>query len=98
MGALHELVKTDEQLYLVLEYIGGPSLLELITRRNTLPAEVTAIIGAEIARALEHTHDRGVVHRDVKPGNVLLSQRGEVKLIDFGIARRRENPDLPDPE
>jgi eukaryotic-like serine/threonine-protein kinase len=97
IGALHELVKTDDQLYLILEYIGGPSLLELITRTTKLPAEVTAIIGAELARALEHAHERGVVHRDVKPGNVLLSQRGEVKLVDFGIARRRESPDMADP-
>lgn len=88
VSMLHEFVKTDSQLYLVLEYIPGPDLAVLLARRPRLPPETAAIIGAAIARGLEHAHDRGIVHRDVKPANVLISLRGEVKLIDFGIAHR----------
>jgi hypothetical protein len=88
VALLHELVKTEASLYLVLEYVVGANLAELLERRSRLPPELTAIIGAAIARGLEHAHDRGIVHRDVKPANILVSSRGEVKLIDFGIARR----------
>ncbi len=88
IAMLYELMKTDQELYLVLEYVAGPSLAELLSRRPKLPPEAAAIIGAAIARGLEHAHDHGIVHRDVKPGNVLVSLRGEVKLIDFGIAQR----------
>jgi eukaryotic-like serine/threonine-protein kinase len=98
IGTLYELVKTEDQLYLVLEYVDGPSLAELLSRRPKLPPEATAIIGADIARALEHANERGIVHRDVKPGNVLLSSRGDVKLVDFGIARRaKEGQETVDP-
>ena len=97
IDALYELVKTTDELYLVLEYVGGPSLAELISRKPRLPAEATAIIGAELARGLEHAHERGIVHRAVKPANVLISYRGEVKLVDFGIARRLRSPATSDP-
>jgi hypothetical protein len=95
VALLHELVKTDTDLYLVLEYVAGPNLAELLARRPKLPPEATAIIGAAIARGLEHAHERGLVHRDVKPANVLVSSRGEVKVIDFGIAQRtrKNHPD-----
>jgi serine/threonine-protein kinase len=96
VAMLYELVKTDSELYLVMEHVDGPGLSGLLARRPRLSPEATAIIGAAIARALEHAHDRGIVHRDVKPANVLISLRGEVKLIDFGIAQRtRRNPDEP---
>ena len=97
IGMLYELVKTDDQLYLVLEYVGGPSLAELLLRRPKLPAEATAIIGRELARGLDHASERGIVHRDVKPANVLVSSRGEVKLVDFGIARQWKHPTAHDP-
>ena len=93
VAMLYEYVRNDAELYLVLEYVAGPSLAELLARRPKVSPEAAAIIGAAIARALEHSHDRGIVHRDVKPGNVLVSLRGEVKLVDFGIAQRtRKGP------
>jgi serine/threonine-protein kinase len=94
---LHELVKSESQLYLVLEHVRGPDLAALLARRARVPAEVAAIVGASLARALEHVHERGFVHRDVKPGNILLSLRGEVKLIDFGIAQRVRRHPTPEP-
>jgi eukaryotic-like serine/threonine-protein kinase len=86
--SLLDFVKTDKEMYLVLEYVDGKSLGELLARKKKLRMEAVPAIGAEVARGLEHVHSRGIVHRDIKPSNILLSKEGEVKLVDFGIARR----------
>jgi len=89
IGLLHAFVKTDARMYLVLEYVDGFSLAALIKKRPTVPPDCVAAIGAAVARGLAHAHERGIVHRDVKPANVLVSRRGDVKIFDFGIAQRR---------
>ena len=71
--------------FIVMEYIEGPTLRDVIRGEGPLFPNRAAEIGAEIAAALEFAHRRGVIHRDVKPGNVLIS--GIVKVADFGIAR-----------
>jgi beta-lactam-binding protein with PASTA domain len=71
--------------FIVMEYIEGPTLRDVIRGEGPLFPNRAAEIGAEIAAALEFAHRRGVIHRDVKPGNVLIS--GMVKVADFGIAR-----------
>ncbi|HYX44379.1 MAG TPA: Stk1 family PASTA domain-containing Ser/Thr kinase, partial [Acidimicrobiales bacterium] len=71
--------------FIVMEYVEGPTLRDVIRGEGPLFANRAAEIGAEIAAALEFAHRRGVIHRDVKPGNVLIS--GMVKVTDFGIAR-----------
>jgi len=74
--------------YLVLELVHGPTLAELMADPATEIAPVRlAELGAEVALALAHVHSVGIVHRDVKPGNVLVSPEGRAKLADFGIAR-----------
>jgi len=90
--------KSGDGVFIVLEYIEGRNLAELITvateRREYLPAEIVAWVGMQCCQALEHIHGRktragdhlGVVHRDINPANVLLSSSGEVKLTDFGVA------------
>jgi len=95
----HDFVKTSEKMYLVLEYIEGFSLADLISRagKGRVALETVAHIGAEIARGLAHAHERGIVHRDIKPSNVLLSKRGEVKIVDFGIAQRERLPTADEP-
>jgi serine/threonine protein kinase len=72
--------------YLVLEYVDGPSLAERLQQGGMRPAEV-ANVGAAIASALNLVHGAGLVHRDIKPGNILLTSTGQPKLSDFGIAR-----------
>lgn len=79
----------DNTYYIVMEYIGGQSLSALLREEGSLPAGRAAQIGAEVASALSFAHRNGVVHRDVKPGNVLIDERGVVKVTDFGIARAR---------
>lgn len=77
--------------YIVMEYIDGYSLSELIHRYKQIPVYLASYIILKIAEGLKYAHSEGVVHRDIKPGNVLLSSTGEIKLTDFGIAFRPEN-------
>ncbi len=76
-----------EVSYIVMEYVPCGHLRGLIDRRGALPETMLARLGADVAAALAHAHERGVVHRDVKPQNVLLDERDNPKLTDFGIAR-----------
>ena len=75
----------DDRPYLVMELVDGPSMSAVLGAPMDL--ELAADIGAQVAGALHYAHSQGVVHRDVKPGNVLLRSDGRVKLADFGIAR-----------
>src|SRR5688572_1779309 len=73
-------------LFLVLERVEGESLAERLERGALAPEEALQVC-AQIAEALEVAHERGVIHRDLKPGNVMLGPRGLVKVLDFGLAR-----------
>jgi serine/threonine-protein kinase len=73
--------------YIVFEYVDGENLKQLVAREGPLPPKQVVELGLQIARALSSAHARGVVHRDVKPQNVLLSEDGLPKVTDFGIAR-----------
>ena len=86
LATLYELDSEDGRSFLVSELIEGPTLREL-GRGGQLSDELIASVGADCAAALCHAHRNGVVHRDVKPENVLVAAGGEAKLVDFGIAR-----------
>src|SRR5260221_2255857 len=84
-------------MWLVLEYVDGVSLAEMIDKSERLTIHGALAVGLEIARALVHAHERGIIHRDIKPANVLVSRRGEIKLVDFGIAHDDRVPSSPEP-
>jgi beta-lactam-binding protein with PASTA domain/predicted Ser/Thr protein kinase len=76
----------DGRPFIVMEYVAGRSLRDVLAREGVLPQR-TAEIAVDAALALHYAAERGLVHRDVKPGNILISDEGQVKVTDFGIAR-----------
>jgi serine/threonine-protein kinase len=73
--------------YIVFEHVEGENLKQLIDRTGPLPVRDALLLALQMARALGFAHDRGLIHRDVKPQNVLLNEDGQAKMTDFGIAR-----------
>jgi serine/threonine protein kinase len=73
--------------YIVMEYVQGPTLRDVLRSEGPMAPRRAAEITAEVCRALDYAHSQGLVHRDVKPGNVMLDRRNQVKVMDFGIAR-----------
>ncbi len=77
----------DGDPYLVMELLEGGSLRALLDRGHLLSPAQAAVVGAEVARALEYAHRRGLVHRDIKPANLIFDDEGRIEVADFGLAR-----------
>ena len=80
---------SGETVYIVMPYLSGGSLADRVQRERNVPPQATASAAAQVAVALDHAHDRGVVHRDVKPDNILFDEGGNAFITDFGIATAR---------
>jgi len=87
---IHEVGEAEGQAYIAMEYVEGRTL-KALAEPGGLPVETVLRYGAQIADALAHAHERGVVHRDLKSANVVITPDGQVKVLDFGLAKR-----LPD--
>lgn len=83
----------DNTHYIVMEYVPGADLQQIVRERGPVPFEAAADYIAQAADGLQHAHDKGVVHRDVKPANLLLDDRGVVKILDMGLARIKQDED-----
>src|SRR4029079_7482932 len=90
---VHDVDVDDTSAAVVLEFVAGESLSDRIRRDGPLPPTEAARIAAEGAEALAHAQERGVIHRDVKPSNVLIEPDGRARLVDFGIAWVMEDPE-----
>jgi serine/threonine-protein kinase len=92
--AVHDLLEKEDTLYLVTDFVDGADLNRVLLQGGALPPVCAAVIGARLAEALDYVHFNGLLHRDVKPANVMISRDGEVKLMDFGIAKDQNASDL----
>ncbi|MBN2529846.1 MAG: serine/threonine protein kinase [Deltaproteobacteria bacterium] len=91
---VYDFIKYGGTMFIVMEYVEGIDLYDLLDKFKKIPVEAATIIALQVARALNHAHFRGIIHRDIKPANVMISKRGDVKLMDFGIARDETLSDL----
>ncbi|GAA1224469.1 serine/threonine-protein kinase [Prauserella halophila] len=87
-----DVVADGDATFIVMELVEAPTLSDLVDRRGPLPVHEVARIGDQVLSALEAAHRAGIVHRDVKPGNIMVAPNGRVKLTDFGIAQAVDDP------
>jgi len=83
--------RSGSSYFIVMEFVDGTSLDKLIAHRGQLSNDAALLIFKEVCKGLKYAHDKGVIHRDIKPANILLSNQGEVKIVDFGIATTKES-------
>ncbi len=85
--SIYDVGQEDGIQYLVMEYVDGEDLKTVIRREGALPPDKAVQIACQVLEALEHAHENNIVHRDIKPHNILITKSGRAKLTDFGIAR-----------
>src|SRR5215471_7613202 len=86
IAAIYDLAAQDQAQFLVLELVDGETLADRIAR-GPIPVEEALNIAKQIAAALEAAHEKGIIHRDLKPANIKLTPDGQVKVLDFGLAK-----------
>ncbi len=86
----HDIGEVGGTYYISMEYVKGTTLKGLIAERGTLPVRVAVAVGKQLCQALEAAHQQGVIHRDIKPQNLVVDPSGFLKVTDFGIARLKE--------
>lgn len=89
--AIHDIGKTERLAYMVMEYVQGKELRELLQEHSPFTPEDAVRICGQVADGLEYAHARGVIHRDIKPTNIIVTPEGLAKIADFGIARIRSS-------
>ena len=87
IAAIYELLEDGDQLVMVMEFVRGQTLQDIIDHVGSFSPQRAADLCMQVLAALEHAHGAGVVHRDLKPGNLMLTENGSIKIMDFGIAR-----------
>ena len=92
--SIYDAIEEDDHLWLVMEYVPGRTLSQILAADGPLSPERTAWLGAQVADGLAAAHERGTVHRDVKPGNILVTDDDHAKIADFGISRTPGDPAL----
>ena len=95
--AIYEVGQEGGYSFIVLQYIEGETLAARLKRQLPDLREALAIV-AQVADALNEAHSRGIIHRDIKPENIMITTRGQVKVLDFGLAKTVRDPGLVEPD
>ncbi|MGE5704801.1 MAG: protein kinase domain-containing protein, partial [Clostridia bacterium] len=85
--SVYDVGEDKDTHYIVMEYIEGPTLKDVINTHGALPVEDAVRIAVQVCDALDHAHQNKIIHRDIKPHNILIGRNNRVKVTDFGIAR-----------
>jgi len=94
---LFDFVRTDDRVWMVLEDVGGAPLSEVLAAAGRLPVDTAMAIALELARALGHAHERGVVHKGLCPEVIQIAPGGRVKIVDFSRSHDARTPSIPEP-
>lgn len=94
---VYDVGRDSQRYYIVMEYVPGEDLRQLLERSGSLPAKQALDIARQMAQGIGYAHRKGLVHRDIKPGNILITPAGEVKVADFGIAKAMASVGLTEP-
>ncbi|MGI8567524.1 MAG: protein kinase domain-containing protein [Pyrinomonadaceae bacterium] len=87
IATLYSFFRQGDEFFMVLEYVRGVTLHQLITSQGALPPDQALRLFRQMLDGIHHAHNSGIIHRDIKPGNVMLTESGTLKVLDFGIAR-----------
>jgi len=90
--------RVHRRLYFVMELVDGPTLLDVVHTQGPLDERRALLVARDVAQALEAVQEAGLVHRDVKPGNIILPPNGPAKLTDLGLALDTQRPSRDDPQ
>jgi len=92
IATIYDIDEEDGRPYVVMEFVDGQDVAGILKKKGAFRPSTAVAIARDVARALEHAHAHGVIHRDIKPSNILISKKGQVKVIDFGLAVQVANP------
>lgn len=87
IAVIYNLIEQEQQHFMVMEYVEGKNLDEILRQHKSIPYQVVVLIFMQALEGLHHAHRKGIFHRDIKPSNLILTPDGIVKLMDFGIAK-----------
>ena len=87
IATLYNFFRQGDEYYMVLEFVRGETLDTLISQHGAMPVEQAVPLFCKVLEGIDHAHEEGIVHRDIKPANMMLTARGRLKVLDFGIAR-----------
>jgi eukaryotic-like serine/threonine-protein kinase len=89
--SIYDVIEDGNALFIAMEYVDGKSLRQYLSEHPKPPFKLVLAVATQVADALQSAHDKGVIHRDIKPDNILITQKGKVKITDFGIAHMTES-------